>query len=66
MLVNNPEKLEEKTEKNWEAPEVRAEILPEALKAATAFSSHTCLVNGAFGDGTPVPDSVHDRIYGDL
>lgn len=66
MLVTILKKLEEKTEKSWEAPEVRAEILPEALKAAAAFSSHTCLVNGAFGDGTQVPDSVHDRIYGDL
>lgn len=38
-------------------------ILLAALQAAAAFSADTCLVNGAFGDGIAVPESVRGRIY---
>lgn len=66
MLITILKKLETQPEGSWKNSEIRAEILPEALKAAAVFSAGTCLKNGAFGDGVPVPKSEHDRIYREL
>ena len=65
MLVSILKELETRRKKDWQDPAVRKEILPGALAAAAAFAARTCLVNGAFGEGTAVPDSVRERIYGD-
>ena len=66
MLITILKKLETQPEGSWKNSEIRAEILPEALKAAAVFSAGTCLKNGAFGDGVLVPKSEHDRIYREL
>lgn len=41
-------------------------VIPDSLENAAEFSSQTCLVDGAFGHGVPVPESMESRIYGDL
>lgn len=63
MLVTILTEMEKLGRTDWESADLRAQILPGALKAAAAFSAHTCLVNGAFGEGTEVPASVKARIY---
>lgn len=38
----------------WQ-PQKKGEILRKAMRKAAAFAAQTCLVNGAFGCGVPVP-----------
>ncbi len=63
MLVSVLEALEARGRSAWADAGVRAAVLPDALEKAAAFAAHTCLVHGAFGCGTPVPDSVRARVY---
>lgn len=63
MLITLLGKMEEMGQADFADPKLREAVLPEALKAAAAFSAKTCLINGAFGDGIAVPDSVRSRIY---
>ena len=65
MLVSVLQALE-KMPGLWSSEMVRASILPGALKRAAEFAAGTCLVHGAFGCGTPVPQSVRERICGDV
>lgn len=63
MLVSVGKALEAEGKALWASELIRAEILPRALKEAAAFAAHTCLVRGAFGCGTPVPEELRPRIY---
>lgn len=63
MLITLLQEMEELGRKDWSDPKLREAVLPKALKAAAAFSAQTCLMSGAFGDGTAVPVSVRERIY---
>ena len=66
MLVSILKALESEGSALWSSELFRAGVLPAALASAAAFSAHTCLVKGAFDCGTPVPESMRTRIYGDL
>lgn len=60
-------KQKEKTEDLWSIePERKEKLFQESLQAAAAFSAKTCLVNGAFGMGCEVPESVRTRVYADM
>lgn len=63
MLVSILKGLETHGGRTWSDGLLRAEILPEALSAAAAFAAHTCLVQGAFGCGVPVPEDMRARIW---
>lgn len=66
MLVNIAEALEKDGVENWNSSPYRAEILPGALQAAAEFASKTCLIDGAFGCGVPIPESMKARVTGEL
>lgn len=61
MLVGILKRLEGMESSAWDCQEVRAEILPPALREAAAFAARTCLVHGAFGCGAPAPKNLTDR-----
>jgi fructoselysine 6-kinase len=65
MLVTLLQSMEKQGRTDWENSILRAYLLPGALKAAAAFSARTCLVNGAFGRGAAVPESLRARLYGE-
>ena len=47
----------------WRDPGTREKILPQALQAAAEFAAETCMVSGAFGWGTPIPESLRGTFY---
>ena len=63
MLVSICKALETEGKTRWTSEQFRARSLPEALTEAASFAAHTCLVHGAFGCGTPVPEELRPRIY---
>lgn len=66
MLVSILKALESEGRELWSDQLFRAGAIPSALTAAAAFSAHTCLTQGAFGFGTPVPESMRARLFGEL
>lgn len=66
MLVAILQNMEKLGRTDWENAMLRAHILPGALKTAAAFSARTCLVNGAFGGGAAVPESLRARFYREI
>ena len=60
------EQLGHYSEGKWADDARRAEAFAAALKKAAAFSAQNCLVKGAFDCGTPVPEHLKERIYGEL
>lgn len=63
MLITLLQELERVGKDKLSDSAFRAAALPTALKKAAECSAQTCLEHGAFGLGTEVPASVHDRIY---
>lgn len=63
MLVSICKALEAEGQTMWTSELFRAETMHRALQEAAAFAAHTCLVNGAFGCGKPVPEELRHRIY---
>lgn len=66
MLVSILNALKSQGRELWSDELFRAGTIPSALTAAAAFSAHTCLTQGAFGFGTPVPESMRARLFGEL
>lgn len=62
MLVKIVKSLEADGKTSWKNDEYRAKVLPEALHEAAEFAASTCLVSGAFGCGTRVPNDMYARI----
>ncbi len=61
VLVFTTEVIKENKEK-WQDTIFREKSYIEILTRAAAFSAHTCMTRGAFGYGTPLPDSISDRV----
>lgn len=66
MLVSILKALECQDKGLWSSELFRAGAIPAALSCAASFSAQTCLIQGAFGCGTPVPESLQTRMYGAL
>lgn len=62
LLVEIAKRLSADGRASWLRGEYRRRALSEALADAAVFSSGTCLVSGAFGDGVEIPDSVRPSI----
>ena len=63
MLIHLLNAMEPERRTKWDSELFRAGTIPAALEQAAHYSAQTCLTHGAFGCGTPVPDSVRARIY---
>lgn len=53
-------RMEKSSEKQWETDRKGAYL--KALKAGAAFAAKSCMTQGAFGYGIPVPKSIADRL----
>ncbi len=62
MLIKIAEGIEKDGIEKWHNSVYRENVLPDALEDAAAFASTTCLVNGAFGCGVKVPESIRARV----
>lgn len=62
VLVRVAQALEKDGRERWNDVWYRAGLLPKVLTDAAVFASQTCMVSGAFGCGTPVPDSMRPAI----
>ncbi|SHJ10449.1 Sugar or nucleoside kinase, ribokinase family [Dethiosulfatibacter aminovorans DSM 17477] len=63
MLVKIVEKIDENGMDKWnDSDEYREDVISSALQEAASFASKTCMVNGAFGCGIEVPESVQERV----
>lgn len=63
LMVNILRGLEYEGKNIWSWADFRTALLPLALQAAAEFSAQTCLVQGAFGCGIPVPEGMRARLY---
>ncbi len=61
-LVRVAQALKKDGRESWQGAGYRAGVLTKALADAAVFAAKTCLVNGAFGCGTPVPGSLQPAI----
>lgn len=46
----------------WQDPAWREAVLPGALEQAAAFSARICLLEGAFGHGIVIPETIKGRV----
>ena len=63
MLITILDTVKEEKEDFWIASSFRKKTIEKALLAASKRSAETCLVNGGFGYGVRVPESVRERIW---
>lgn len=61
-LVRVAEAVKKAGPGSWHDATFRAQVLPKVLADAADFAAKTCLTHGAFGCGTPVPDSQRAAI----
>lgn len=62
LLVELGQALTKDGKTAWYDPQWREQTLEKALRHAAAFAAKTCLTDGAFGYGVPVPAELSDRL----
>lgn len=65
LLVSLGRSLERDGRQMWGRADWLASALPEAMELAAEFSAKTCLVDGAFGYGAPIPPALRYRMLED-
>lgn len=63
MLITILDTIKGEKREFWSDSSFRKETIEKALSAASERAAGTCLVNGGFGYGVRVPESVRERIW---